>query len=253
MELSIASRGAKDFLVPKVRKDKKETKGAEKIMKSTVKESMLVNTTTLKFFKRKEVISHPVVKCFVSKELILRLAHEKKIELDFGEFKTFEPIVVQFYQEVAPEDSQGKERSIEEDDEGWIVVIHQKKRNIKSSVPGKPLILYIAAQKRSLGTLLVNKEEKEKERALYYISRILVGVEVNYSPIEKMCLSLFFAIDKLRHYMQAFTIHLVAKADPIKSGAGAGIILIYAEKHMLPYSFALADCARPMWLNIKPR
>ncbi|KAA0042127.1 protein NYNRIN-like [Cucumis melo var. makuwa] len=31
-----------------------------------------------------------------------------------------------------------------------------------------------------------------------------------------MCLALFFAIDKLRHYMQAFTIHLVAKADPVK-------------------------------------
>ncbi|TYK01744.1 uncharacterized protein E5676_scaffold775G00730 [Cucumis melo var. makuwa] len=136
-----------------------------------------------------------------------------------------------------------------------------------------------------------------------------------------MCLALFFAIDKLRHYMQAFTVHLVAKADPIKyvlsrpiisgrlakwaiilqqydivyisqkaikgqaladflanhpirsdwklckdlpddevfftemvepwtmyfdgaprrSGAGAGIVLISPEKHMLPYSFALAE------------
>ncbi|KAA0032131.1 uncharacterized protein E5676_scaffold186G00070 [Cucumis melo var. makuwa] len=31
-----------------------------------------------------------------------------------------------------------------------------------------------------------------------------------------MCLALFFAIDKLKHYMQAFTVHLVAKADSIK-------------------------------------
>ena len=63
---------------------------------------------------------------------------------------------------------------------------------------------------------ILHKEEKGKERALYYLSRTLVGAEVNYSPIEKMCLALFFAIDKLRHYMQAITIHLVAKADPIK-------------------------------------
>ncbi|KAA0061112.1 uncharacterized protein E6C27_scaffold348G00260 [Cucumis melo var. makuwa] len=135
-----------------------------------------------------------------------------------------------------------------------------------------------------------------------------------------MCLALFFAIDRLRHYMQAFTVHLVAKADPIKyvlsrpiisgclakwavilqqydivyisqkaikgqaltdfladhpipsdwklcedfpddevfftevvepwtmyfdgaarrSGAGASIVLISPEKHMLPYSFAFA-------------
>ncbi|KAA0042439.1 ty3-gypsy retrotransposon protein [Cucumis melo var. makuwa] len=147
MELSIASRGAKDFPIPKVRKDKKETKGVEKVVKSTVKESMVVNMTPLKFSKRKEgraekkddgserrhltlkerqkkvypfldsdiadmleqllekqliqlsehkrpeqagkvddpnyckyhwVISHPVEKYFVLKELILKLAREKK-------------------------------------------------------------------------------------------------------------------------------------------------------------------------------
>ncbi|TYK01673.1 ty3-gypsy retrotransposon protein [Cucumis melo var. makuwa] len=154
MELSITSIGTKDFPVPEVRKDKKETKGAKKVVKSTVKESMVVNATPLKFSKRKEgkakkkddgsergcvtlkerqekvypfldsdiadmleqllekqliqlpeckrpeqaekmddsnyckyhwVIGHPVEKCFVLKELILRLAREKKIELDLEE------------------------------------------------------------------------------------------------------------------------------------------------------------------------
>ncbi|KAA0035663.1 ty3-gypsy retrotransposon protein [Cucumis melo var. makuwa] len=47
-------KGTKDFLVPKVRKDKKETKGTEKVVKSTVKESIVENATSLKFFKRKE-------------------------------------------------------------------------------------------------------------------------------------------------------------------------------------------------------
>ncbi|KAA0057496.1 retrotransposon gag protein [Cucumis melo var. makuwa] len=203
MELSITGRGAKDFSVPKVRKNKKETKGAKKILKSSVKESTVVNSTPLKFSKRKEVkvenkdarnmleqllekqliqlseckrpeqagkvddpnyckylwvISHPIEKCFVLKELILRLAREKKTKIDLVEvtqtnhaaltimleahssrlifeqrkslvqFETFELIVFQFYQEVAPEDSQGKERSIEEDDDGWIVVTRRKKR-----------------------------------------------------------------------------------------------------------------------------
>ena len=54
MELSIASRGTKDFLVPEVKKDKKEMRGVEKIVKSTTKESMVVNTTPLKFSKGKE-------------------------------------------------------------------------------------------------------------------------------------------------------------------------------------------------------
>ncbi|XP_074277349.1 uncharacterized protein LOC141600985 [Silene latifolia] len=58
--------------------------------------------------------------------------------------------------------------------------------------------------------------EDRKERALYYLSRTLVGAELNYAPIEKICLALVFAIQKLRHYMQAHTIHVVSKADPIK-------------------------------------
>ncbi|KAM1506182.1 hypothetical protein ACFXTO_002081 [Malus domestica] len=83
-------------------------------------------------------------------------------------------------------------------------------------VPGKPLILYIAAQESSVGALLAQENEAQKEGALYYLSRTLTGAELNYSPIEKMCLALMFAIQKLRHYMHAYTIHLVAKADPVK-------------------------------------
>uniref|UniRef100_A0A7N2N597 RNA-directed DNA polymerase n=1 Tax=Quercus lobata TaxID=97700 RepID=A0A7N2N597_QUELO len=83
-------------------------------------------------------------------------------------------------------------------------------------IPGKPLVLYIAAQERSLGALMAQENKEGKERALYYLSRTLNGAELNYSPIEKMCLALFFAIDKLEHYMQAYTVRLIAKADPIK-------------------------------------
>ncbi|XP_074299136.1 uncharacterized protein LOC141630170 [Silene latifolia] len=83
-------------------------------------------------------------------------------------------------------------------------------------IPGKPLVLYIVAQERSLGEMCAQEIEDRKERALYYLSRTLVGAELNYSPIEKICLALVFAIQKLRHYMQAHTIHVVSKADPIK-------------------------------------
>ncbi|XP_050945477.1 uncharacterized protein LOC127150833 [Cucumis melo] len=87
---------------------------------------------------------------------------------------------------------------------------------LSAPAAGKPLILYIAAQETSLGALIAQENDKGKECALYYLTRTLSGAELNYSPIEKMCLALFFAIDKLRHYMQAFTIHLVEKTDPVK-------------------------------------
>ena len=83
-------------------------------------------------------------------------------------------------------------------------------------IPGKPLMLYFAAQEKSLGALMVQENEKGKERALYYLTRTFNEAELNYSPIEKMCLALFFAIDKLEHYMQAYTVRLIVKVDPIK-------------------------------------
>nr|XP_027090348.1 uncharacterized protein LOC113711380 [Coffea arabica] len=40
--------------------------------------------------------------------------------------------------------------------------------------------------------------------------------ELNYSPIEKLCLALIFAIQKLKHYFQAHSVRLISRANPIK-------------------------------------
>ena len=40
-------------------------------------------------------------------------------------------------------------------------------------ITGKPLILYIVAQQRSLGALLAQENEEKREMALYYLSRTL--------------------------------------------------------------------------------
>ncbi|KAA0032650.1 retrotransposon gag protein [Cucumis melo var. makuwa] len=184
MELSIANRGAKDFLIPKSRSDKNELDDTKKIANSVIKESMVVHATPLKSFsKRKEtkierkhdgdekrqstlkerqekvypfsdsdvadmleqllenqliqlseckrpeqagkvddpnyckyhrVISHPVEKCFVLKELILKLAREKKIELDRDD-------------KLPNKEAHGKD-----DGEGWITITRQKGRQPNS-------------------------------------------------------------------------------------------------------------------------
>ena len=64
--------------------------------------------------------------------------------------------------------------------------------------------------------MLAQENDEEKENALYYLSRTLNGAELNYSPIEKICLALMFAVKKLRHYLQAHTVHLISRADPLK-------------------------------------
>ncbi|KAL0287354.1 UNVERIFIED_CONTAM: Transposon Tf2-12 polyprotein [Sesamum calycinum] len=61
-------------------------------------------------------------------------------------------------------------------------------------VPGRPLILYVAAQQRSIGILLAQKNDEGKENDLYYLSRTMTPNELKYSPIEKLCLELIFSI-----------------------------------------------------------
>ncbi|XP_019190497.1 PREDICTED: uncharacterized protein LOC109184956 [Ipomoea nil] len=87
---------------------------------------------------------------------------------------------------------------------------------LTAPVHGRPLILYISAQDCSVGALLAQENDKGKENALYYLSRMMTPNELKYSPIEKLCLALVFAIKKLKHYFEAHTIRLVSKANPVK-------------------------------------
>ncbi|KAA0062087.1 retrotransposon gag protein [Cucumis melo var. makuwa] len=103
MELSIANRGAKDFFIQRTRSDKNDINDTKKITSSILNESMQLiekqlnqlpeckqpeqaeKVDDLNYYKYYRVISHPVEKCFVLKELILKLAHENKIELEIDE------------------------------------------------------------------------------------------------------------------------------------------------------------------------
>ncbi|KAL0292681.1 UNVERIFIED_CONTAM: hypothetical protein Sangu_3251700 [Sesamum angustifolium] len=83
-------------------------------------------------------------------------------------------------------------------------------------VLGRPLIFYVAAQERSVGILLARRNDEGNKNALYYLSRTMTLNELKYSPIEKLCLTLIFSIQKLKHYFQSHSIHLVSKANPLK-------------------------------------
>ena len=81
---------------------------------------------------------------------------------------------------------------------------------------GKPLILYMSTIESSLGILLAQEDNDSKERAIYYLSRMLISYEMNYSIIEKAFLVVIFAFQKLINYMLAHATWLIAKIDPQK-------------------------------------
>ncbi|TYK20938.1 retrotransposon gag protein [Cucumis melo var. makuwa] len=141
------------------------------------------------YCKYHRIISHPVKKCFVLKELILKLARENKIELDIDEvaqtnhvavnmtssvspsillydqrksliqFGTFKPILVRFQQKIMTSNSQNKEEPIEDEGEEWIVVAHKKERQT-SSIQTKSHF----HQKYSKGNISHNKKGRRNKK-----------------------------------------------------------------------------------------
>jgi len=57
------------------------------------------------------------------------------------------------------------------------------------------------------------QEFEGKERVIFYLSRRLLDLETRYSPIEKICLHLYFSC---RHYLLSLECTVVSKFDVIK-------------------------------------
>lgn len=87
---------------------------------------------------------------------------------------------------------------------------------LAAPVQGRPFILYTCALEYSLGAMLAQENDEGKEMALYYLSRKMMGAEFRYSPVEKECLALMFAVQKLRHYLLSNTIRLISRVNPLK-------------------------------------
>ena len=98
----------------------------------------------------------------------------------------------------------------------------EKIKNYLSSPPvlmapkrGVPFRLYVAAEDRIIGAILT-QETEEKEYIIIYLSRRLIDAETRYTFIEKLCLSLYYACNKLRHYLLSSTWIVTCQADVIK-------------------------------------
>ena len=84
-------------------------------------------------------------------------------------------------------------------------------------VPEKPLLMYLTTANTAMGALLTKYlEETRNENAIYYISKKMLPYEEKYSPLEKTCVALVWVTHKLKHYMLAYKVLLIAKMDPLK-------------------------------------
>nr|GEY86446.1 reverse transcriptase domain-containing protein [Tanacetum cinerariifolium] len=80
--------------------------------------------------------------------------------------------------------------------------------------PQEELIMYLSATHGAISTVLMTKRGMA-QTPVYFISRALQGPKLNYSPMEKLVLSLVFAAKRFRIYFQAHPI-MVITDQPIK-------------------------------------
>ena len=77
-------------------------------------------------------------------------------------------------------------------------------------IQGHSLKLYLSASNESIGCLLAQNNPKVHEQAVYYLSRVMDPIETRYPPIEKLCLALYLACTKLRHYLIKSRVYVVS-------------------------------------------
>nr|AAM74451.1 Putative retroelement [Oryza sativa Japonica Group]ABB47429.1 retrotransposon protein, putative, unclassified [Oryza sativa Japonica Group] len=101
---------------------------------------------------------------------------------------------------------------------------------------GIPFRLYPSAGEKSIGSVLI-QEVEGKERVVFYLSRRLLDAETRYSPVEKLCLCLYFSCTKLRHYLLSNECTVICKADVVKYMLSAPILKARVGK----WIFALTE------------
>ncbi|XP_077242552.1 uncharacterized protein LOC143883073 [Tasmannia lanceolata] len=68
-----------------------------------------------------------------------------------------------------------------------------------------------------MGCMLAQQDSgSKKERPVYYISKKMLEYEVKYTILEKTCLALVWATQRLRHYLLSSKVLLLSRMDPLK-------------------------------------
>jgi hypothetical protein len=78
-----------------------------------------------------------------------------------------------------------------------------------------PFMMYIAVQERVIGAVPL-QEEDDKEFSVAYVSQRLLDVETRYVFMKKLCLSLYYACSKFRHYILSSSCIVACQYDVIK-------------------------------------
>ena len=81
----------------------------------------------------------------------------------------------------------------------------------------KPLLLYLSIMEYAVGSMLAQEDDDKNEKAMYYLSKRFHDYKTRYTPIEKSCFALVWALHKLRHIIIPFQIWVMARMDHLSN------------------------------------
>ena len=82
--------------------------------------------------------------------------------------------------------------------------------------PRKPLLPCLLITGDAVGSMLAQVGSMLPQEPMYYVSMRFHDCETRYTPIEKSCFALVWAVQKPRHIILPFQVWIVAEMDPLK-------------------------------------
>jgi hypothetical protein len=77
-------------------------------------------------------------------------------------------------------------------------------------------LLYISTSEDTIGMVLVQEDDELHKHVIYYLSRTLLSLELNYTHVEKLDLVVVHAVQRLRHYILICKTTVVADVNPFQ-------------------------------------
>ena len=88
---------------------------------------------------------------------------------------------------------------------------------MQAPIHKRPLLLYLATNSYTIGALIAQEDGGGIEQPIYYICRALKDAETRYPRVERACLAIVYASQRLRHYFLAYEVWLMTKSHAIKA------------------------------------
>ena len=88
---------------------------------------------------------------------------------------------------------------------------------MQAPIRKKPLLLYLATNQYAIGALIAQEDGDGIEQPIYYINHALKDAETHYLRVERVCLAIVYASQRLHHYFLAYKMWLITKSHAIKT------------------------------------